>query len=204
MKNLSPRKIALFGGITMATGLVFLLVALTGIPQPTSAQATEPDTGPPPAVPNLDLTPSKVVNYPVEGRPVHISISSVKIDLPVIDGFYNKKTGAWTLTPTNAQFATPSKLANNTSGTTFIYGHDTRRVFNRLHGIKVGDEVVITTDNGYHFIYSFHDSVITTPLSVNEVTAASTTPRLSLQTCYGPTSADRQIFHLYLVRVEKV
>ncbi len=203
MKNLSPRKIATFGGVTIVLGLLFLVVALSSVPQPINAQADDPEP-PKVTVPSLTAKPGQVVTYPVSGHPAHITISSVNIDLPVIDGFYNNKTGGWTLTPTNAQFATPSKPANNTEGTTFIYGHDTRRVFNRLHGIKVGAIAIVTTDNGYRFIYTFRDSVITTPRSISEVTATSATPRLSLQTCYGATSADRQIFHLYLVRVEKI
>jgi LPXTG-site transpeptidase (sortase) family protein len=202
MKNLSPKKIATFGGAAVVLGIVGLLLSITTTLQPISAESE--DDAPLVTVPAIPAQPSNLVNYPVSGRPNHITIASVNIDLPVIDGLYNSKTGAWTLTKTNAQFATPSKLANNTSGTTFIYGHDTKRVFNRLHGIKVGAEVVVTTSNGYRFVYAFHDSVITTPSSVSEVTAPSAKPRLSLQTCYGPTSADRQIFHLYLVRVEKI
>ena len=201
IKNLTPRNIATFGGVTVVIGLLFLLVALFNTPQPIAAQ---PDPDPITHVNVPSVKPSNIVDYPVEGRPVHITISSVGVDLSVINGYYNKNTGGWTLTPTNAQFATPSRLANNTGGTTFIYGHDTRRVFHHIHGIKVGDEAVVTTDNGYRFIYVFHDSIITTPLSIHEVTAESAVPRLSLQTCYGPTSADRRIFHLYLERVEKI
>jgi sortase (surface protein transpeptidase) len=145
-----------------------------------------------------------VVAGPVSGSPTRISVPSVGIDVPVINGYYNQKNGGWTLTPTNAQFATPSKQPNNTAGTTYIYGHDTRIVFHPLQGIKVGAEASIVTDNGYRFVYVFKESVITTPYAVSEVTTTSTMPRLSLQTCYGPTSADRRIFHFDLVRVEKI
>ena len=192
------QRLSIFGGVMVVLGLMGLMMAYNlSLPQPISA-TPQPD-----ATPDVELpvVKSNIVTDPVKGHPNRITIKSLKINLPVIDGYYSK--GNWTLTPTNAQFATPSKLPNNTSGTTYLYGHDTVQIFHRLHDVKDGAIAILATDNGYRFIYKFHDSVITSPLAVSEVTAASKKPRLSLQTCYGPTSADRRVFHFYLDRVEK-
>lgn len=199
MKQLSTKKVALFGAIATVTGLAGI-VAFSWATPVTYAEA-EP-------IVQVSEEPIRqigtAVSTIISGRPVHISVPSVGINLPVVDGFYNKSTGEWTLGPKQAQFATPSKQPNNDSGTTYIYGHDTQAVFNRLHKLKIGAEVAVITENGYQFVYRFTDSVITTPYAVSEVIAPSDKPTLSLQTCYGPTSADRRIFHFDFVRVEKV
>jgi sortase (surface protein transpeptidase) len=204
MKRLSRKQIAIFGCIATVLGLVGILASFSLQSQPTYAVTQQVPVEQQPVAMPPQPAPTGVVTGPVSGNPTRITIASVGIDLPVINGYYNQKTGGWTLTPTNAQFATPSKQPNNTTGTTYIYGHDTRAVFHPLQGVKTGAEATIVTDNGYRFVYAFKESVITTPYAVNEVTANSSTPRLSLQTCYGPTSADRRIFHFDLVRVEKV
>jgi LPXTG-site transpeptidase (sortase) family protein len=199
MKHLSTKKVAIFGTTATVIGLAGI-VAFPWVAPVTHAEAE----------PTVQVTEAPIqqmgtpVAATISGRPAQISVPSVGINLPVVDGFYNKSTGEWTLGSRQAQFATPSKLPNNENGTTYIYGHDTQAVFNRLHKMKVGAEVALTTDNGYLFVYKFTDSVVTTPYAVAEVTAPSDKPKLSLQTCYGPTSADRRIFHFEFVRVEKI
>jgi LPXTG-site transpeptidase (sortase) family protein len=200
MKHLSRKKVAIIGAFATVVGLVGILASFSVTPQPTYAETTQPIAS---EVQTIESAGTPVATV-ISGRPTRISAPSVGIDLPVVDGFYNQSTGEWTLNPKQAQFATPSKLPNNENGTTYIYGHDTQAVFNRLHKLKVGAEVALSTDNGHLFIYRFTDSVITTPYAVAEVTAPSEEPRLSLQTCYGPTSADRRIFHFEFVRVEKI
>jgi sortase (surface protein transpeptidase) len=199
----SAKKLFILGGMAVVFGISGVAVALIGLTPPTSAEET--------VITQQEVLPelpqpatSNIVTTPVSGRPTRITIPSLGVDLAVINGYYHQQDGTWTLSKTKAQFATPSQLANNTSGTTFIYGHDTKAVFRALHSITKDAVAIVTTDNGYRFVYTFSDSVITSPLSIGEVTAASATPRLSLQTCYGATSADRQIFHLYLQRVEKL
>jgi LPXTG-site transpeptidase (sortase) family protein len=199
MKHPSTKKVVLFGTAATIIGLAGIVVFPWA--QPVTHAEAEP-------VVQVSEAPIQQIGTPVaitiSGRPTQITVPSVGIGLPVVDGFYNKTTGEWTLGPNQAQFATPSKLPNNERGTTYIYGHDTQAVFNRLHKLKVGAEVAVVTDNGYQFVYRFTDSVVTTPYAVAEVTAPSDKPRLSLQTCYGPTSADRRIFHFDLVRVDKL
>jgi LPXTG-site transpeptidase (sortase) family protein len=199
----SVRRLTILGGLAVffgAAAAIFAWVNLSVVP----SQAVDVDSATQVTMPApLPAKDDKVIGE-VSGRPVRVTVASVGIDLPVIDGNYDTASNTWTLTRTNAQFATPSKLANNNSGTTFIYGHDTKAVFHRLQVIKAGAIATVTTDNGYRFTYELRDSVIVTPLSITEVTAPSAEPRLTLQTCYGSTSADRRMFHFYLVGVEKL
>jgi LPXTG-site transpeptidase (sortase) family protein len=203
MKQLTPRSLAIFGSLTCIIGLIIVLASFVSTPTLISADQEVVESQPVP-VPTVDVKPATEVSTPVSGRAVRIQVPSVGIDLAVIDGYYDYTSHEWTLTKTKAQFATPSELPNNTSGTTFIYGHDINAVFHKLHKIAAGQQANVVTANGYRFVYTFRDSVVTSPMAINEVTAQSTKPQLSLLTCYGPTSADRRIFYFDFASVEKI
>jgi LPXTG-site transpeptidase (sortase) family protein len=129
----------------------------------------------------------------ISGTPVHISLPSVNIDLNVIPGYYYPSTQTWTLTSTNAQYAVMTARANNKAGDTFIYGHALMNVFGRLPGVKPGDKVLITTDNGHTFTYTFQTSSITTPDDTSLFDYKGK-PVLILQTCTGAHFQNRQLF----------
>src|SRR3954469_21396116 len=57
--------------------------------------------------------PAAIQPILVSGLPVRIVIPSISIDLPIEQGFYDKATNSWTLTGYHAQFAMPSRIANN-------------------------------------------------------------------------------------------
>jgi LPXTG-site transpeptidase (sortase) family protein len=139
----------------------------------------------------------------VSGHPKQISIPSLNIKLPVIDGTYNTSSRQWTLTLDKAQFATVSPKPNNISGSTFIYGHYRREVFASLHNIKPGSKAVITTDNGYKFIYKFEQTYATSPddMSVFDYEGA---PILTVQTCSGTWFQNRQMYLFEFVKYEKI
>jgi LPXTG-site transpeptidase (sortase) family protein len=129
----------------------------------------------------------------LQGKPVRISIPSLKIDLPVIDGFYNADKQTWTLTNNKAQYATITPEANNQEGNTFIYGHNRRDVFASLHKIKVGDQAIIHTENGHQFTYTFRSSLETNPYD-DSLFYYEGAPILTLQTCSGIWQQNRQLF----------
>ena len=137
------------------------------------------------------------------GHPKQISIPSLNIELPVIDGFYNSANRQWTLTLNKAQFATVTPEPNNISGNTFIYGHYRREVFAYLHNIKPGSKAIITTDNGYKFIYKFEQTYATSPddTSVFDYDGA---PILTVQTCSGTWFQNRQMYLFEFVKYEKI
>lgn len=156
-----------------------------------------------PAIETVAATPPTSAPAALSGHPTHISIPYVGIELNVIDGFYNQKDGSWTLSDHNVQFATITPEPNDKTGNTFIYGHATNEVFGHLPRIKKDAEVAITTTNGYRFVYKFRDSVVVSPTDTS-VLAATQSSTLTLQTCTGFWSENRQIFHFDFVRVEKI
>jgi sortase (surface protein transpeptidase) len=139
----------------------------------------------------IQLKPSATL---VTGEPVEIAIPSLHMDLQVIPGVYNAKSGQWTLTLDKAQFAAPSVQPNNETGNTFIYGHYRPEVFAYLHHIKPGAEAIVTTDNGYVFTYSFQNSLAYDPGDTSIFTYRGA-PRLTIQTCSGTFLQNRQMYY---------
>jgi LPXTG-site transpeptidase (sortase) family protein len=139
----------------------------------------------------------------VAGHPSSISIPSIGINIPVIDGFYNTKTRDWTLSLDKAQFAATTAQPNNKQGNTFIYGHYRVGVFYTLPHIQTGDEATVTTDNGYVFTYKFYQTYPTQPTDTS-VLHYQGPPMLTLQTCSGSFYQNRQMYLFSLVKYEKV
>lgn len=140
-------------------------------------------------------TPQKI-----EGKPVRIQIPSLNLDLQVINGYYYEKSRSWTLTNDKVQYATITPLANNQAGNTFIYGHNRPGVFSTLRKIKIGEQAIITTDNGHQFTYVFRSSLETDPNDASLFTYQGS-PILTLQTCSGLWYQNRQLFTFDLEKV---
>jgi LPXTG-site transpeptidase (sortase) family protein len=139
----------------------------------------------------------------VSGHPKTISIPSLKVNLPVIDGYYNQSNKQWTLTLNKAQFATIAPEPNNIAGNTFIYGHYRREVFSSLHNIKPGAKVAITTDNGYKFSYRFSQTYATSPED-SSIFSYKGAPILTIQTCSGTWFQNRQMYLFDYVGYKKI
>jgi LPXTG-site transpeptidase (sortase) family protein len=163
-----------------------------------------------PTLTNSPFTPQTVQAAPtapeasaeihVEGTPTRIQIPSLNIDLPVIDGYYNKTSQKWTLTNNKVQYAAVTPKPNNTQGNTFLYGHNRREVFKTLAKIQLGAEVVLTTDNGHTFVYTFKGALETTP-NDDSLFRYQGTPILTIQTCSGAFYQNRQLFTFDLKEV---
>ncbi|HXY18229.1 MAG TPA: sortase [Candidatus Nitrosopolaris sp.] len=135
----------------------------------------------------------------LSGTPTHISIPSVGIDLQVIPGYFNAKNNSWTLSLSDAQYATVTAPANNKKGLTFIYGHYRLHVFYTLPKVQPGALAIVTTDNGHTFTYTFRDSVITSPNDTS-LFSYQGKPILVLQTCTGLWYQNRQLFTFDLTK----
>jgi LPXTG-site transpeptidase (sortase) family protein len=144
-----------------------------------------------PPLQTVHLVPSATL---VTGVPARITIPSLNIDLQVIPGVYNARSGQWTLTLDKAQFAEPSVQPNNETGNTLIYGHYRPEVFAYLHLIKPGSQAMITTNNGYTFTYTFQSSVAFDPTDTSIFTYRGA-PRLTIQTCSGAFMQNRQLYY---------
>lgn len=136
----------------------------------------------------------------VGGKPIHLSIASVSYDGEVVDGNYNASDQSWTLSKDKAHFATPSKPANNKAGNTFIYGHNNKYVFAQLSKLKIGDQAIVTTDNGHRFIYEFYSLTVTDPQDTSLFTYSGP-PVLTLQTCSGVWYENRSLYTFKLMEV---
>ncbi len=137
-----------------------------------------------------------------KGTPRHIIVPSLGIDTEVADGTYNPKTGDWTITEDAAYFAVASDPANSESGNTFIYGHNSQKIFGKLMNIQENAEVIITTDNGYEFSYIFIRADAVKPTDVHSLLYDGK-PRLTLQTCSGFWNQNRQMFYFELAGYKK-
>lgn len=138
--------------------------------------------------PNLFKTPV-AIQAPIEkkvisGKPVHITIPSLGIDLSVIDGVYQADRKKWTVSDTAAVYATETALANDSYGSTFIYGHNQAGVFDILLNVQPSAEAIITADNGKIFVYTFRASMQTVPEDTDALHYQGK-PILTLQTCTG-------------------
>lgn len=133
----------------------------------------------------------------ITGKPVRIVLASSSIDLPVVDGIYNRSSKTWTLYSDKAMYATFSKQPNNKTGMTFIYGHGTDKVFGKIgrNHPSVGSIAEIYTDNNRVFTYSL--------TAVEDLKPADTwilknrhngPPHLIIQTCTGAYSQWRTMF----------
>jgi len=144
-----------------------------------------------PAVIAAKQTPK--TNASIEGRPVRIQIPSLKINIPIVNGYYDAKKQDWTLNNDSAQYATITPLANNAEGNTFIYGHNQPPVFGRLPKILPGQKAYLFTDNGHKFTYTFTSARETVP-SDDSLFRYKGAPILTLQTCSGFFSQNRELF----------
>ncbi len=145
----------------------------------------------------VTTTPIKLPPKVISGIPRRIAIASAGISLPINNGTYDESTGGWTLTDTEAQFATMTAPANDHRGTTFIYGHGTDAVFGKIGTTPppAGTMAEITTDNGRIFRYELKEVRDFTPEDVSMLSdTASGSPRLVVQTCTGAFSQWRTMF----------
>ncbi|HEY4964178.1 MAG TPA: sortase [Candidatus Saccharimonadales bacterium] len=153
--------------------------------------------------PGVVLKTNTAPTNSITGHPEEIDIPSVSISVPVIDGIYNSKSGAWTLTLSDAQYLNTTPPPNNKGGKTFIYGHYRPAVFAYLHHIQPGAVATIKTTNGYSFNYTFINTYDTKPYDLS-VLNQTVKPTLTLQTCSGFEFQNRQMYNFNFTSVTKV
>ncbi len=151
----------------------------------------------------VPLNTVKATPAAITGTPVRITVPSLKIDVPVVAGFYDQKTKQWNLGLHTAQFAEITTPPNNLSGDTYIYGHYRPEVFAYLHAIKSGSEAVITTENGLKFTYKLREKHDVNPVDTS-VFSYQGPPILTLQTCSGAWFQNRQQFTFDFVSYQKI
>lgn len=198
MQKLNPSKLALIGLMLTVIGLIGVVPALFSQDDAVLAASQTPVVAAP-----VEPQPAPEAPKTISGHPVRVEVPSVGVDMPVVDGFYDAKTGDWTLYEDKAQFGAMTTEPNDKSGQTFIYGHATQRVFGKLLNMQVGQEAYVTTSNGYKFIYKLKETQVVTPTNTGILNYTGA-PRLLLQTCVGTFSESRKFFIFDFVRVEKI
>ncbi len=137
----------------------------------------------------------------ITGKPTHLSVPSLDLELAIADGIYNESSKTWSLSKDKAHYALATVQPNNKQGNTFIYGHYRPEVFARLKKITVGSEVTITTDNGHRFTYIYRETQTVDPSNV-DILAYQGVPQLTIQTCSGAWMQNRQLYFFDFARVE--
>lgn len=141
------------------------------------------------------LVVHKPAKQVISGKPIRVKIARLGINLPIIDGKYDKVKDSWVLRDDTAQYATISTLPNDNQGNTFIYGHNTTAVLEPVKGLRVGDTLTIATTNGHVFSYKYISDISVKPNKTDIITAPSKTPRVTLMTCEGIFSKTRRVMY---------
>lgn len=140
---------------------------------------------------------------PTSGVPTRIVIKSLGIDKSIKTGSYDSVNRVWTLSDTGVFFADASVPANDSNGTTLLYGHAQWGVFGVLPDITNGAEAVVYTDSGHTFTYRYNSVRQTVASDVSVFTNAGS-PKLVLQTCTGVWDDYRSLYSFDLVGVAKL
>ncbi len=125
--------------------------------------------------------------------PRTITISSVGIDLPVVNGSIDAATNRWQVSTTAANYAVTSPTPNTEQGWTFIYAHWTRKLFGTLSGVKQGDIAIIETIDDHVFEYRYDSSRIVAPTDIAAINGIPNKKGLVLMTCTGLWAEKRLI-----------
>lgn len=135
-------------------------------------------------VPALASRSSKSLRTPKSGVPVHVEVLGTPINIAVDVGSYRPKSASWTVGSGAAFYADTTVPANNSNGTTLIYGHDTADVFGALPYISKQAIARVRTDSGLTFSYKYQSSRQVMPDDTSMLTDQGP-PVLILQTCSG-------------------
>lgn len=136
------------------------------------------------------------------GTPNRVIVPAVGIDKEVQRGSYTPENQAWTIDDYATFHADRTVPANDSNGTTLIYGHATWAVFGRLPEIGEGARAEVHTREGLIFKYKFESSKQVEPSDTSVLTAKGA-PKLVLQTCSGAFDTYCTLVTFKLVGVTK-
>lgn len=199
-KTLTKFKFKWIYAITALGVILVLFGGLTLIDQIMSQRTTVGIT-PPLKSSRVNLSKIKSSTPIISGYPVSVQIPSLDINVPVIPGYYYPKTQTWTLSLSDAQYATMTPQPNNLEGKTFIYGHYRPAVFAFLHHIALGASATVSTANGHTFYYQLKSINVVNPTNTADIFTYYGPPVLTVQTCTGLFFQNRELFNFTLVKV---
>jgi len=135
-----------------------------------------------------------------QGLPTRVVVPSIALDHRVQPGSYEPENKSWTLDDKSVFYADRTVPANNSNGTTLLYGHAKPEVLGDIPKIREGAEAKVSTDTGITFTYIFQSSKEVSPNDTSVLTSSGP-PTLVLQTCSGPFDKYRTLVSFRLVGV---
>ncbi len=121
------------------------------------------------------------------GLPTRVEIPTQHIDLPITEAAI--KDGVWETSQTSATHLNTSARPLE-AGNVVIYGHNLLRLFGKIRGLKKGDSIIITTNEGKRVEYKVDDTLTVKPDNVEPV-LPTTHEELTLYTCTGFLDSER-------------
>ncbi len=122
-----------------------------------------------------NLTSKKIAN------PTSIEIPSLKIVLPIIQSkIINNE---WEATTEGVSYLIHSPVPGET-GNSILYGHNWPNLLGKLPKIKIGEEIIITSEDNKKYKFDVHYTATVTPDQVS-VLKQSQDKRITLYTCTG-------------------
>jgi len=113
--------------------------------------------------------------------PTRILIAKFGIDLPVVES--QIKNGVWEINPKGGSHLA-SSAAPSEGGNIILYGHNKKKLFGKVLGIKKGDEIKIITADNKEYIYTVFDTKTVKPTDTS-VLLPTTEEILTFYTCTG-------------------
>lgn len=135
----------------------------------------------------------------ISEQPVRLFVPSADIALSVRRGVYDQNLMTWLVPGNEAYFADGSVQPNNSTGTTYIYGHANKKAFLNLDHLKEGDIAVVQGESK-SFYYELVGNITTTSSDTSRLTKSGP-PLLVLQTCTGLHFQYRAQYVFKFVRV---
>lgn len=175
--------------ICMASIAAVYMLYVVITPLPATRVRASSSVAPPAVVPAV---------IPKSGIPSRLVVPSIGIDMPIKVGDYNINTKLWTVTDTEIFYANTSVPANDTNGTTLIYGHARWGVFGALPDIQPDALAEVYTDSGFRFEYRYASMQKVAPTNTSVFTEKGE-PKLLLQTCTGPWDSERALYSFAFV-----
>lgn len=134
------------------------------------------------------------------GKPIHITLPSVGINLPITKGVYDYGQKQWLVSKSSANFADITALPNSVGGNTLVYAHNFPNLFGSTKELKVGDKAFVQTENNLVFEYQFVSDQQVLPTNIS-IFKDQGEPKLTLLTCAGTWDSQRRLMYFKLVRV---
>jgi len=121
--------------------------------------------------------------------PIHITIPSIGIDLPIDVG--EIRDGVWQISYANPTFLN-SSARPGTGGNVVIYGHNKKIIFGNLPYLSIGQKIILTTSEAKIYTYEVYQKDFVKSDRVDLVSPTNK-EELTVYTCWGLFDTERAV-----------